>query len=166
MAAQHLAAIEIQRMARGFLARQRLRGAARPRPGRRAPLVSRFVAQAGVDSSAADPLRGFEDWVASRIQAWWRMLPFRRYYRWQRFPVFHIAAMQLQFAVRRYLTRKHSRADEAALPPSRTAAARRIQVRCSATAPPPLPRPHAPWPRGSVPGSATATGAFTATTAT
>ena len=45
---------------------------------------------------------------ASRIQAWWKMLPICRTYRLHRFPIYHLAIIDIQFAFRSFLQLNNS----------------------------------------------------------
>lgn len=111
IASQNLAAIEIQRMARGMLSRLPRPPVVTPRP--RAVLAMKFLAEkraradlTRVPPSGEDPMSGFETWCVSRIQAWWRMGIIRSEYRRHRFSLYHIAAMQIQNIFRAHLQRR------------------------------------------------------------
>jgi len=128
MAAQNLAAIEIQRSMRGFSCRCSLHGVPR--------LVSSTVRRSQLDKFL-DSLQtmskgenkendepGFQTWCASRIQAWWKMLKPRRDYQRTRFSMYHIAAMQVQYSWRNYCQYKYINLHK---PSPQTAAAAVIQ---------------------------------------
>ncbi|KAG7396939.1 hypothetical protein PHYBOEH_001506 [Phytophthora boehmeriae] len=97
MAAQNLSVVLIQKRVRGMLCRirkQPMTTANPPKAGRIRSPMQQFVARGG---KFADE-RGFRNFVTTKIQAWLRML----YQRWrttlERFPVYHIAALQIQYA--------------------------------------------------------------------
>lgn len=72
-------------------------------------------------------MEGFEDHCAAKLQAAWRRFLARRLYCLFRFPMYHIAAMQIQFAFRSHLARKRRRER----PSSIREAALMLQVRPS-----------------------------------
>lgn len=97
MAAQHLAAILIQKRARGMLVRLARRPPA-PSASHRTVAMSpmqRFITLGG---GRFGDERGFRDFTATRLQAWYRGRTAQWAYALARFPVYHIAALQLQFA--------------------------------------------------------------------
>ncbi|TYZ68352.1 hypothetical protein PybrP1_012570 [[Pythium] brassicae (nom. inval.)] len=135
MAAQNLAVILIQKRVRGMLCRLRAR--------RRQPLLrrtssisallhtrspmQRFVASGR--GSFGDE-RGFHSFTAMRVQAWFRMQRLRWAYTLERFPVYHIAALQIQYAWKAHCQRGlvGRAAAAAAGPPPRIRAALRLQA--------------------------------------
>lgn len=136
MAAQHLSAVLIQKRARGMLVRLRL---ARHQPAvvRRASVcvsmspMQRFVARGG--GSFGD-VRGFRSFTATRLQAWARAQRQRWVYALQRFPVFHIAALQIQYAWKAHCQHcalagsQRAAPSTADGPPPRVVAALRLQA--------------------------------------
>lgn len=74
--------------------------------------------------------RGFRDFTATRVQAWLRMQRLRWAYALERFPVYHIAALQIQYAWKAHCKRGlvGRAAAAAAGPPPRLQAALRLQA--------------------------------------
>lgn len=101
IASQHLAAIVIQKHIRGLLVRLRLlRGLVlnmkQPIWSKPNPILpyDKFI------QSQDTKVANFYAFCAAKIQAWWRMLPIRRNYTWHRFPLYQIAALQIQYVWR------------------------------------------------------------------
>ncbi|CEP00956.1 IQ calmodulin-binding motif [Plasmodiophora brassicae] len=101
------AAIEIQRVYRGFLARRRLRDPgprrkpAPPRPKTPVPinLVAKYLLEKNdEDSRTISPNKGTDyfSWVAIKLQRWWRRILARREYQRRISVVFRTAARVLQ----------------------------------------------------------------------
>lgn len=131
MAAQNLAAIAIQRVARGYISRSgreahvRARERARIEKAaaleedeeskerrRQAPkaLMEKFLKYTASEMRLAEtphpdsPERqAYEDWRLSRVQAWWRMLLVKNEYERNRHSMYHIASMQIQYLWRAHL---------------------------------------------------------------
>ena len=125
MAAQNLAAIVVQRLARGgfgrFAAGRRwlaLQGgntegdpSATNDDATVRSQLDKYLARIEEEEARADAMGveppievGFQTWCALRLQAWWRMVLARprvatlsERHCWMRFSVYHIAAMQLQY---------------------------------------------------------------------
>ncbi|KAL4106237.1 hypothetical protein PRIC1_004291 [Phytophthora ramorum] len=95
MAAQNLAVILIQKHMRGMLCRTRRRATmATTKSTRTRSPMQQFVASGG---SFSDD-RGFRAFVATKLQAWFRMQRLRWRGTLDRYPLYHIAALQLQYA--------------------------------------------------------------------
>lgn len=124
MAAQNLAAILIQKRVRGMLCRKH-RAAdplafQKPRKGPkelksglrfRSPM-QQFVAMGGSFSDE----RGFHSFVATKLQAWFRMQRLRWRRVLDRYPLYHIAALQLQYAWKMH--RRHRAGNQQARSPT------------------------------------------------
>ncbi|KAE9342185.1 hypothetical protein PF008_g10281 [Phytophthora fragariae] len=107
MAAQNLSVILIQKRVRGMLCRMHRSAKAAPngpaasvhdrtkktKTRIRSPM-QQFVASGGSFSDE----RGFRNFVATKLQAWFRMERQRWRGTLDRFPLYHIAALQLQYA--------------------------------------------------------------------
>ncbi|RLN89514.1 hypothetical protein BBJ28_00002024 [Nothophytophthora sp. Chile5] len=101
MAAQNLAVILIQKRVRGMLCRLRQASGTsktvstsnRRKGGRTRSPMQQFVARGGSFSDE----RGFRAFAATRLQAWFRMQRQRWRATLARFPLYHIAALQLQY---------------------------------------------------------------------
>ncbi|KAG6617636.1 IQ motif, EF-hand binding site [Phytophthora cinnamomi] len=105
MAAQNLSVILIQKRVRGMLCRMHrsVKGASstkgppertkKPKARIRSPM-QQFVASGGSFSDE----RGFRNFAATKLQAWFRMERLRWRGTLDRFPLYHIAALQLQYA--------------------------------------------------------------------
>ncbi|CAN0090283.1 unnamed protein product, partial [Heterosigma akashiwo] len=127
IAAYNLASIEIQRIYRGKMARRRLweqqhgikrinRRSHRPH-GRGKKIdgaqLSKYLASVrnaprrGSTGAAQGENLGFQGWCCVRIQAWWRMLMVQKYYKYQAFYIFGIAALQIQAAWRNYCNQRY-----------------------------------------------------------
>ncbi|TMW58336.1 hypothetical protein Poli38472_011924 [Pythium oligandrum] len=135
MAAQHLAAILIQKRVRGMLYRLHIHQDNQWRPpqlcratsSRRhfASPMQRFIHST---NGTFDDDQGFRHYAATLIQAWYRKEQLRWRYTRQRFALYHIAALQIQYTwkthYQRRLYRKHhpSRLGGASLSPRARAA--------------------------------------------
>ncbi|OQS05530.1 hypothetical protein THRCLA_02345 [Thraustotheca clavata] len=97
MAAQNLAAIAIQKLARGYIGRKKYRK--QPKRHIRMSLMHRFIAKHNGDYEDRE---GFKKFCILRIQAWYRMYTLKWNYILQRHPMYHIAAMQIQYKWRMY----------------------------------------------------------------
>jgi len=112
MAAQNLAAVEIQRHIRGANCRVGLMDVgdldAFNKTGGPGTQMQRYIdATKGSNAKAAGPMDGYQIWCASRVQSWWRMLQPRWKYNIMRHSLYHIAAMQIQYTWRNYCQHKY-----------------------------------------------------------
>ncbi|KDO21969.1 hypothetical protein SPRG_12835 [Saprolegnia parasitica CBS 223.65] len=100
MAAQNLAAILIQKRVRGAIARTALQKEIKPvKRVLRMSLMHRFIAH---HNGTFEDRDGFRRFCATRLQAWYRMRKLAWAYGLQRYPMYHIAAMQIQYKWRMY----------------------------------------------------------------
>eukprot|EP00644_Phytophthora_capsici_P015725 jgi/Phyca11/45708/gw1.44.78.1 len=109
MAAQNLSVILIQKRVRGMLCRMHRRA---KEPSTTAPIstkaarirspMQQFVAVGGSFSDE----RGFRSFVARKLQSWYRMERLRWRWTLNHYPVYHIAALQLQYAWKAYYQHK------------------------------------------------------------
>ncbi|ETV82660.1 hypothetical protein H257_05230 [Aphanomyces astaci] len=103
MGAQHLAAIVIQKRVRGLLARLSLQGLLRSRKKKmKMGLMHRFIA---LHNGNFEDKEHFRHFCASRLQAWYKMKNVRWRYHLDRHPMYHIAAMQIQYKWRMFFQR-------------------------------------------------------------
>jgi len=124
IAAYNLAAIEIQRIFRGKICRRRLREKAQgikyinrsqgpSRPYTRGKKVdgaqlSKYLANVRTQQNrGTGDNQGFQGWCCIRIQAWWRMILVQKYFKYQAFYIFGIAALQIQVAWRKYCQQRY-----------------------------------------------------------
>eukprot|EP00742_Colponemidia_sp_Colp-10_P005727 GILJ01006121.1.p1 GENE.GILJ01006121.1~~GILJ01006121.1.p1 ORF type:complete len:563 (+),score=89.50 GILJ01006121.1:144-1832(+) len=116
VAAMHVAATAIQALVRGVLLRERFRS--RRVVSARAKKTSTISARYLLARAAANPESAFammdDDsarryWFASRIQACWRMREIRHRYVQFRFAMYHVAAIQIQWAYKAHCQRKYLR---------------------------------------------------------
>ncbi|ETN15667.1 hypothetical protein PPTG_06894 [Phytophthora nicotianae INRA-310] len=101
MAAQNLSVILIQKRVRGMLCRSangRQQVSKKMNIGRARSPMQQFVTRGGKYSDE----RGFRTFVATKIQAWFRMQRLRWRGTLERYPLYHIAALQLQYAWKTY----------------------------------------------------------------
>ncbi|KAL3657706.1 hypothetical protein V7S43_017281 [Phytophthora oleae] len=108
MAAQNLSVVLIQKRVRGILCRMRS-GTKMPsttapttKPAQIRSPMQQFVASGGNFSDE----RGFRSFVATKVQSWFRMERLRWRGTLERYPVYHIAALQLQYAWKAYYQHK------------------------------------------------------------
>ncbi|KAG7392390.1 hypothetical protein PHYPSEUDO_000798 [Phytophthora pseudosyringae] len=95
MAAQNLSVVLIQKRVRGMLCRMhRSTGSKSTKAARTRSPMQQFVASGGSFSDE----RGFRTFVATKLQAWFRMQRLRWRGTLERYPLYHIAALQLQYA--------------------------------------------------------------------
>ncbi|CAM9641858.1 unnamed protein product [Ectocarpus sp. 8 AP-2014] len=133
VAAHHLAAVQIQRHVRGFIAnrsvaghggrnsgakteadtatRRRGSGRRRSRAGGSTRQLDKYLRYVAEDEAAhrsgggGDRIEaggGYSEWCGRRIQAWWRMVDARFRFRYLKFPLYGLAALQIQYAWRNY----------------------------------------------------------------
>ncbi|KAF1783432.1 hypothetical protein GQ600_2776 [Phytophthora cactorum] len=97
MAAQNLSVILIQTRVRGMLCRAAKGRQQVTKKVKAAPLRSPMQQFVATGRSFSDE-RGFYTFVATKIQAWFRMQRLRWRGTLERYPLYHIAALQLQYA--------------------------------------------------------------------
>ncbi|KAF0715641.1 Aste57867_3268 [Aphanomyces stellatus] len=103
MGAQHLAAIVIQKRVRGHLTRLSLQGLLRSRKKKlKMSLMHRFIA---LHNGNFDDKEHFRRFCATRLKAWYKMKKAKYAFTLQRNPMYHIAAMQIQYKWRMYFER-------------------------------------------------------------
>ncbi|CAM9158432.1 unnamed protein product, partial [Ectocarpus fasciculatus] len=140
VAAHHLAAVQIQRHVRGFIAntsvarhgtinraggrnaggkteadaatrRRRGSGRRRSRAGGSTRQLDKYLRHVAEDEAARGSGGGgdrrgagggYSEWCGRRIQAWWRMVDARFRFRYLKFPLYGLAALQIQYAWRNY----------------------------------------------------------------
>ncbi|EEY60027.1 uncharacterized protein PITG_21074 [Phytophthora infestans T30-4] len=94
MAAQNLSVILIQKRVRGMLCRGRQQVTMSRNAARARSPMQQFVAKGGSFSDE----RGFRIFVVTKLQAWFRMQRLRWRGTLERYPLYHIAALQIQYA--------------------------------------------------------------------
>ena len=122
MAAQNLAAITIQKVIRGFLTRKHIGETRKPQEKKRlnaAQLLARKY-QASKYYNKADYEGMFRSFCAAKIAATFKMSKVRGIYIMHRYAMYHVAAIQIQWAWRVYLRRKKG-------PPTLLSAAIKLQ---------------------------------------
>lgn len=122
MAAQHLAAIAIQKVIRGHLARKHLREPPKQQTKRKLSpmqsLAKKF--QASKYYSKSDYEAQYRVFCAAKIAATFRMSRVRNIYIMHRYAMYHVAAIQIQWAWRVFLRKKKG-------PPTLLSAAIKVQ---------------------------------------
>lgn len=122
MAAQHLAAIAIQKVIRGLLVRKHMGDRLKPPSKDKLTAVQRLAKKFQVSKlySKSDYESQFRWFCAAKIAATFKMSRVRRIYIMHRFAMYHVAAIQIQWAWRVYQRRKKG-------PPTLLSAAVKIQ---------------------------------------
>jgi len=134
MAAQNLSVVLIQKRVRGILCRRRQatassaakapeQAAKTAKAARIRSPMQQYVASGGSFSDE----HGFRTFVATKLQAWFRMQRLRWRATLERYPLYHIAALQLQYAWKAHYQHKLYRAQargarSAAMTPANRAA--------------------------------------------
>lgn len=122
MAAQHLAAITVQKVIRGFLARKHMGATPKPQARKKLNAAQQLARkyQASKLYSKTDYDGQLQAFCAAKIAATFKMSRVRGIYIMHRYAMYHVAAIQIQWAWRVYLRRKKG-------PPTLLSAAIKLQ---------------------------------------